>query len=155
MLLTDCTVNIYGENKSREEKIQDVFDERIKLNRGEFITSFCIDKQYLDLPYIHVKKTKNEKIDYPLISASSIMHQRKIRMAFSGFANYPFRSFEAENIINDKNLSPEQRADNIIQVLSDIALNNISGSAQYRRFVLKNIILDIISRFGELQFGKI
>ncbi|MFY9286727.1 MAG: hypothetical protein WAO64_08960 [Tissierellaceae bacterium] len=48
--------------------LMDVFDKRIKLDKGELICQIIIKRDYLDLPSIHVKRTKYEKIDYPLIT---------------------------------------------------------------------------------------
>lgn len=150
LLLTDCDVIIKGNKTQRQVNINDIFDKEINLNKGEFIVGFYIDKQYLNLPFIHVKKTKNEKIDYPLISMASVLHDGKIKMAFSGFSNFPFRSLEAENILNKLSLSAQDRAEKVVSFLSPLAIDNISGSKNYRFFVLKNMLLDIITKYGEL-----
>lgn len=41
--------------------LMDVFDKRIKLDKGELICQIIIKRDYLDLPSIHVKRTKYEK----------------------------------------------------------------------------------------------
>jgi len=114
------------------------------LQKGEFILKSTVNKIYLQMPYIHVKKTKNEKIDYPLITAAALKKDGQIRIAFSGLASYPFRDIGIETVLNDSPLSFDVRADKITQALSGIILNDLSGSADYRKYVLKNTIVNIL-----------
>ncbi len=114
------------------------------MKKGEFIANVSIDKDYLRLPYFHIKKTKNEKIDYPLITAAGLKKDGLIRIAFSGLAPFPFRDARVEGIINDRRLKDGQKADKIADELSDIISDDLSGSAQYRKFVLKNIIVNVL-----------
>lgn len=143
MLLTDCEVVICGIDGVRKVSIHDAFDRRIKLNCGEFIVRFVFDKAALGAPFVHVKKTKNEKIDYPLLTLAAIKYQGRIRMAFSGLCDFPFRSAQIETIIND-NSSLQNKADMVATQLPDKALTNIAGSGAYRIFVLKNTVLNAL-----------
>ncbi len=144
LLLTDATLTIAGQSGLHEFKIDQIFNERIILNKGDLIVKITIDKKFLNAPYFHIKKTKNEKIDYPLITTEGLKINGHLRIAFSGLAAFPFRDVEAENILNDSNLDFYQRADKIVQILSRIILNDVSGSAEYRKFVLKNTIINVL-----------
>jgi hypothetical protein len=70
-------------------KINEIFDRRINLIQSELVTQFIIDKDYLSLPYNHIKKTKNEKIDYPLLTIASLKKENTLRLAFSGLCSFP------------------------------------------------------------------
>jgi xanthine dehydrogenase molybdenum-binding subunit len=128
-----------------------VFVERLQLPRGEFIVQFVIDKGYKSLPYVHVKKTKNEKIDYPLVSIAALRKDNKIRLAMSGVCAFPFRSSDMEERLNDMNDSWGVRADKALEHLPAPVLNDVSGSDGYRKFVLKNTLLNTLNTLEAMQ----
>lgn len=145
LLLSDSQVVIAGENGQRQAPIYEVFNERLKLNRGEFILQFIIDKVYTTLPHVHVKKTKNEKIDYPLITVAALKKDDRIRIAFSGLCAFPFRSLKTEDHLNDKNCEWDIRINNVISNLPAPVLNDISGTDKYRVFVLRDVLLNTLT----------
>lgn len=144
LLLTDATITLAGLNGAKEYDINQIFKERILLPKGEFILKTTVCKEFLKLPYIHVKKVKNEKVGYPLLTTVALKKGEKLRIAFSGLASYPFRDIGVETILNDSSLSFEQRAGQILQSLSGLVLSNLSGSAEYRIYVLKNTIINVL-----------
>jgi len=150
LLLSDAKLTFAGTCGFREYSIDTVFRERLLIPRGEFLTGVTLDKSFFSLPYFHEKKTRNEKIDYPLITAAGLKKGKTLRIAFSGLAAYPFRSIEAEQILNDGPLSPEQKADRVVKCLSDIIQSDLSGSSEYRKFVLKETILNILGTMKEV-----
>jgi CO/xanthine dehydrogenase FAD-binding subunit len=145
LLLSDCSVVIAGEDSLRHVPIHLIFNKEWKLSRGEFIVQFIIDGKYLELPYFHIKKTKNEKIDYPLLSLAAFIDSGNIKAAFSGLCEFPFRSMEIESELNKKNIPVEERIKNVFNLLPAPVLNDISGSDQYRLFVLKNTLLNVMN----------
>lgn len=148
LLLCDSKVIIASANKRRTVSINEVFNKRMNLEPGEFIVQIVIDKEYALLPYAHVKRTKQDKIDYPLITSAALKKDNKIRIAFSGLCQFPFRSREVENALNDLSLPEEVRINNAIQNLPEAILNDDAGSSGYREFVLVNIIRDTFKRLG-------
>ncbi len=144
LLLTDARLTAAGRNGLKEYPISQVFRERLLLPRGEFLVGAVIEKSFLPLPYFHEKKTKNEKIDYPLITSAGLKKDGLLRIAFSGLASYPFRDAGLETMLNDPALSFGSRADRIVQALSGVLLSNLSGSADYRNYVLNNTILNVL-----------
>ncbi|MCX7614241.1 MAG: FAD binding domain-containing protein [Clostridiales bacterium] len=148
LLLSDCDVVLFGKNGIRQVKISEVFDRRMKLNSGELIVQFIIGREFINAPFIHVKKTKNEKIDYPLLTLAAMKHLDKIRMAFSGLCKFPFRSTVIEDLINNTNSEIKTRIENAALQMPDLVLNNVDGSDQYRLFVFKNTIENVIEQLG-------
>jgi CO/xanthine dehydrogenase FAD-binding subunit len=63
------------------------------------------DIEYLNLPHAAVKKTKISKIDYPIVSAAALKKNDQVQIALSGALSYPFRSYEVERALNDKNMT--------------------------------------------------
>ena len=90
------------------------------------------------------QKTKNEKIDYPLVSIAALKKDDRIRLAMSGVCSFPFRSPQIEECINDKSISREARATKVLDLLPAPVLNDISGSDGFRKFVLKNTLINTL-----------
>ena len=146
LMLSDSKVIICGTNGKRNVLLNDLFYQKIKLNDGDLITQIIIDKKFLSLPYSHVKRTKNEKIDYPLLTITAIK-EKKINIAFSGLCEYPFRSNLIENILNDNSISFDEKMKKIIKNLPDKILDDLGGSSEYRKFVLDTMISEILESF--------
>lgn len=124
--------------------VQQVFHERLQLQKGEFIVSAATSKSLVQTPYFHMKKTANEKIDYPLLTTAGIKVNGALRIAFSGLAAFPFRDEGVEGILNNATFDFTTRAQKIGDILSGIILNDIWGTADYRRFVLQNTIENVL-----------
>lgn len=147
LLLTDSKVVIAGPTGVKVVFIHEVFQQQFQLNEGEFIVQVKIDRSYFDLPYVSVKKRRQWDIGYPLITVSAIKIDGQIRIAFSGLCSYPFRSEKIEMDINNRQLSPQARIDQVINDLPNPILEDVHGSAQYRIFVLRNTLSDILNVF--------
>ena len=148
LLLTNSKVFIFDGNSEIEKNINDIFDRKIILKENEFITKFAIDTKYLDLPYIHVKKTKSDKIDYPLLTTVAIIDNNNLKIAFSGLCSFPFRSEKIENILNNQELNRENKLNEMLKSLQESPMDNIDGSKRYREFVLKNTVNKVLDNFN-------
>ncbi|MBZ9686852.1 FAD binding domain-containing protein [Clostridium estertheticum] len=139
-LIADSNAIIYGEKGKRIVPINRAFNQRLQLEKGELLFQLTTDMSYSNLPHVCIKKTKQEKIDYPLISMAALKKNNNIQMAFSGVCAYPFRSIEMEEYINNKTVSKEKRIEQAISHLPAPIFGNIQGSSEYKKFVLKNLL---------------
>lgn len=146
-LLCDSTVIIAGSGGIRRTPINEAFNKTLKLGTGEFLVSIETDKYYISLPYVNIKKTRLEEIDYPLVSISALKKDGFIRIAFSGACPYPFRSSNVEEDLNNRLEPVETRIKNAIGRFPCPVMGGISGSAEYREFVIKNALFDILKAF--------
>ncbi len=146
LLLTDAKIIIYGPRGFRRITFKNAFDQEIKLRNGEFIYQIKIKKDMLSLPFTHVKKTAIEKIDYPLITVCSITYENRLRFAFYGLCSFPFRSLEIEKILNDEQLSLEEKLEKTHGLLPEPPITDYEGTGEYRLFVFDNIIKSILER---------
>lgn len=144
LLLTDCEVIIAGKNGLKTVSIHDVFQKQMNLQADEFVVQVVIGKPFAEMPYITEKKTKIDRIDYPLITMAALKKEEAIRISFSGLCEYPFRSPELEEVVNDRNLNPEERASRSLNQIPGPVMDDINGSSEYRKFVLQNLIADAI-----------
>lgn len=152
LLLTDAKVTVAGPSGLTDYKISQIFDQRMNIPKGHFLICTTISKSLIQAPCFHVKKTKNEKVDYPLITTAGLIKDGLIRIAFSGLASYPFRNTDIEDMLNDSNLTFSERADRIANTLSDILLNDLTGSREYRNYVLKNTLTNILETARENNY---
>lgn len=153
LLLSDAELLLYGPDGMRTEGIQRVFHQRMCLKPGEFVAQVHIPVWALHAPYAHIKKTTQERIDYPLVNVTALYRESKLRAAFSGLCAFPFRSAEAEDILNDTAASPQARAGAVAALLSEKAHADVEGSGAYRLFVLKNTILHLLETWEHNSLG--
>jgi len=149
LLLTDSKVTVAGTAGKSEKPIDRIFNEKPLLNAGELLVNIIIDKKYINNPYSHSKKTKQEKIDYPLVTIASVKNDDEIRIGFSGLCVYPFRL----DIIfgNIDNTNPESEINNILNRVPAPIVNDILGSAEYREFVTRNLLIDLFNYYGGMN----
>lgn len=144
LLLADAGMTAADVSGAKSYSIHEIFNERLRLPKGELFVLTSVSKKMAQAPFFHEKKTKNEKIDYPLITTAALVSDGLLRIAFSGLAAYPFRDMGAEKILNDRTLDSAQRACGADAALSGIIQSDLNGSAEYRRFVLKKTVINIL-----------
>ncbi|MCK6258238.1 FAD binding domain-containing protein [Fictibacillus sp. KIGAM418] len=143
-LLTDSKIVAAGMDGIRTEALMNVFNKTLRLNRGEFLLQLQTDKHYLELPYLCVKKRQQWDTGYPLVTIAAIKAEEGIRVAFSGVCPFPFRSREMEKALNANGASLQDRILASLKHLPKPVLDDVEGSSQYRLFVLKNTLFDIL-----------
>lgn len=144
LLLCDSTLMIAGPNGTKNVSIKETFKGKPVLKRGEFIVQAITDNVYINLPFKHVKRTKQERVDYPLLTSVLMKKDNKIRAAFSGLCGFPFRSEKVEKHLNNTNIELKIKIDNVINLLSNSISSDILGSAGYREFVLRNTLAEML-----------
>lgn len=150
-LLCDSEIVMASPQGLRYMKITDVFNESLKLQKGEFIIQLRTEESYLSLPYEYIKKTKQDNVDYPLLGIAALIKDNLIRIAFSGLCPFPFRAARIEQELNNINTCLEDRIDKAVGNLPVPILADIRGSAEYREFVFRKALYDLINRIGVMQ----
>lgn len=148
LLLSDCSVTIAGPSGTRDVPLMQAFCERMRLENGGLIVKFTIRRYFTKLPYVHVKKTSAEKIGYPLLTACALRMDEELRVAFSGVCAYPFRSPDIERILKNRQVPPETMADLCLQNLPAPVHDDITGKANYREFVFKETLVNLLGTLG-------
>lgn len=143
-LITNAHVLIAGKYGVRTEDINKIFDQKLKLEKGELLLQIILDRSCGELPYYAVKKTKLSRVAYPLLSMAAVKKGNKMRYAFSGVCSFPFRSNSMEECLSNTSLDPEKRVEKALKYIPGSILSNAEGSSEYRKFVLKNTLLDSI-----------
>jgi aerobic carbon-monoxide dehydrogenase medium subunit len=81
-----------------------------------------------------------------LITVAALEIDQKIRIAISGLCPFPFRVNKVEEFLNNRQLSYKERITMALNDLPSPILNDVEGSADYRIFVLQNLLLDVLTR---------
>lgn len=153
LLVSRCEVVIEGAGGTRREPLEQVFNQSLRLAKGDLLLQVVIDKNYTDLPFYSVKRTANgrvkypqDRIGYPLISAVFLKKDDRLCAAFSGVCPFPFRSFELENVLNDRSISVAERLDSIMKLLPGPVVDDMEGSGSYREFVFRKTISEALEK---------
>jgi aerobic carbon-monoxide dehydrogenase medium subunit len=147
-LLADSQVILAGPEGIRNVPINDIFHEDLKLNPGEVLVQLVTDKRAIEAPYISIKRRQQWETGYPLITIAGLAINNRIRIAISGLCPFPFRSLEVEGLLNNRQISMEERIGKAIEILPQPILDDVEGSADYRLFVLKNLMFDVMNVLG-------
>ena len=147
LLVSDSKIIIAGQNGQRTELLRDIFDGRLQLEKGEMLVKVIVPKKYLNLPHLHVKRTKNEVIDYPLVSMVALENGSNIKIALSGIGDYPFRSDQLESILNDDTISKENRIKRAVNGIDDKIKGDLSGTKEYKKFMIHHVLDTALENF--------
>ncbi|NLT21217.1 MAG: xanthine dehydrogenase [Syntrophomonadaceae bacterium] len=152
LLLTDTEALIAGPSGMKTRQVNAIFNQSVQLEPAEFIVQLHMAEKYLALPYIHVKKTKQDKINYPLVTICALKNGQEIRVAFSGVSDFPFRCSNMEAALNERSRPIDSRVARALEVMPVRVLNNLEGSADFRRFILTNLLTSVV---GSLEADAI
>lgn len=144
LMLAGAKAGLCGPNGRRTVPFDDVFDGRMHLAPGELVVNIHIPAWALTARHAHIKKTAQEKIDYPLVNVTAIWKERALRVAFSGLARRPLRSHEVESALNDRGASCQSRAQRAAKLLEKDAHTDAEGSGEYRLFVVQNMLQTLL-----------
>lgn len=150
-LLADSQVVLAGPEGIRVVPINEVFHEELQLKRGEVLVQLITQRKAIEAPFVSIKRRQQWEIGYPLVTIAGLFMNNLIRVAISGLCPFPFRSQEAEAVLNDLQIPIDVRIERVMEVLPQPLLDDVEGSADYRLFVLKNLLFDVANR---LESGK-
>lgn len=147
LLLTESHVVIASHTGLKQQPLSERFDQKLQLEKGEFLVQIITEQKEIDSPFLNIKKRRQWDVGYPLLTTAAMQKNNRLKIAFSGLCNFPFRNEQMENSLNTNQLSKEERVKQAVQHIPASILDDVNGSAAYRLFVLKNTMLDILDTF--------
>lgn len=147
LLLTESDVIIAGPTGLTQHSIMDRFNQNLQLEKGEFLVQIATKQNEIKRPFVNFKKRRQWDVGYPLITAAALKKNGKIKIAFSGLCAFPFRNKRMEESFNNLQLCKKERIDQVIKHIPSPVLDDVHGSAEYRMFVLKNTLFDVLDAF--------
>ncbi len=149
LLLADAQIEIAYAGGMKTLPVAQALSNGRRLQNGELIVRVTVNEKSAALPCYHIKKSKTEKIGYPLVTVCALLKDDALALAASGLCAYPFRfpDIKTEVLFSAADIT-EQLAGRIPAPV----LDDLEGSAAYRLFAFKktaeNIILDIRKNRG-------
>lgn len=143
-LLSDSQVVTVGSEGTKVVSINEIFREQLQLSPGQFLVQIVTEKRFTEAPFFTLKRRQQWDTGYPLITVASLKIDNKIRVALSGLCPFPFRSQGVEAALNNREMSEAERVEHALTLLPEPILDDVEGSANYRLFVLRNVLLDVL-----------
>lgn len=150
LLVSDSEFVVRGPHGERKAAAADIFNKVLCLEKGEFLMQVHVPREMTAAPFISLKATGNgnvgypqDRIGYPVVSAAGIKRDNRVRLAFSGVSDFPFRSPQVEEALNKPDGDLETRVEEATDHLQGLIYGDLEASAPYRRFVLQNMMTNI------------
>jgi CO/xanthine dehydrogenase FAD-binding subunit len=143
LLLTDAEVQLAGPGDERSVPLAELFDKRLKLEKGEFIRGFTLDAGWAEAPWHYRRRTRGGSVDYPLLTACFLAVDGGLRIAAGGLFPYAARLIEAE-----KSLAGGGSPADAAGAVSVSYRNDERGSGEYRRRLLELAIETAVEQLG-------
>ena len=121
--------------------MHELFAKRMRLDAGELFVSVTLPAEATE-PGFYTRRTREARIDYPLVTLCMARVDGRLRMAVSGAHGYPVRSEAAEKALAAGNGRPRARAEAAADAIPDRLWDDMRGSAEYRRELLVLAIID-------------
>jgi CO/xanthine dehydrogenase FAD-binding subunit len=144
-LLSDSQVLIVGPEGKKMVPINEIFLEKLQLKKGEFLVQLVTETRFIKAPFFSFKRRQQWDTGYPLITVAALKIGQEVRVAISGFCPFPFRSKELEASLNKRDLPAVSRIDEGVSKLPKPILDDVEGSAKYRLFVMRNLLMDVLA----------
>jgi aerobic carbon-monoxide dehydrogenase medium subunit len=144
-LLADSQVLIVGPDGKKMVPIHELFLEKLQLKKGEFLIQLATETRFISAPFYSFKRRQQWDTGYPLITVAALKIGQEVRVAISGLCPFPFRSKELEASLNKRDLPVSSRIDEGLSKLPKPILDDVEGSANYRLFVLRNLLSDVFT----------
>ncbi|MFP4643705.1 MAG: FAD binding domain-containing protein [Spirochaetales bacterium] len=142
-LLFDGVAEVAGGGTRRTVALREVFDKRLRLNKGEFLVRLGMPKSLAKrAPTFYRRHTRDSRVDYPLATVCMAKTDDRLRFAASGAYSYPICTREAEEAMNKAGAGASAIADAAVAALPKRCLQDMRGSSEYRRALLHRAIRD-------------
>ena len=149
LLLADSShAVIAGPQGLRRARFADVFDRTLHLNPQEFLAQVTVSEGELGWPFVCVKKTRLDWVDYPLFTLAAIQVDRQVHVACSGLVAYPFRSGAMDRALNERTTPLAERVEAAAHLVPAPVVSDIHGTDAYRLFVFKRTLADTVAKLG-------
>ncbi|MDY0407707.1 FAD binding domain-containing protein [Virgibacillus soli] len=151
-LLADSTLEIATmDGNVRQVSIHDIFKQDLHLSEGEFIVQIMTDEKFLNMPHFHSKKTKQSKLNYPIVTLAALRVDEKIRVALSGAYPYPTRLLKLEKLMAAASKKFDGNIERVMKKLPTSIIDDMYASLEYRKFLLERSMIDMFQKLERMS----
>lgn len=148
-LLVESWAEVASGDSIERRPFGSVFDQALTLAPGEFILQFIAPRDVISQNFSSRKMTRFDWIDYPLVTVAATRESACIKVAITGYGEAPVRLQELDAILSDNTKRAQERARIAVDRISVAAVDDLHGSALYRKFVLEHTLADIVQTLEE------
>ncbi len=149
LLVCGAEAMVAGPQGNRTVPINELFDKRLRLEKGELLVQLRVPRPAAEAPWHHVRREKGTRTDYPIVSVSLARIDGRLRMAASGVCNFPFRSDEIDETLSDTNRTAEKRAQRALEQLPSGVRSDQRASAEYRSHLFVQAVVESITKLEQ------
>jgi CO/xanthine dehydrogenase FAD-binding subunit len=151
LLVSGGTADCAGPEGRRTVPFAELFDRRLGLRPGELLVACGLEKSAAAGAWFHRRRVQGTRTDYPLVTACFLVWEGEIRLALGGALNYPFWAAEVDELLNRRSVPAEKTAAAVLEKIGGAFREDFRASADYRRHLLKNILVKALSELGGKQ----
>ena len=146
--LADAEVLTVGPNGRRTARFHDRFDGTLTLEPGELVLALSVPEGVRQRPSHAQKATRLDYVDYPLVTIAALRSaDGRVHVALSGLKPEPFRSAALDAALAGSG-SAVDRAGRAARHLPATLVQDLHGTADYRRFVAQTVLADTLAALG-------
>jgi xanthine dehydrogenase molybdenum-binding subunit len=148
LLVAEGVAFIAGPDGERNAPLTELFSKRLRLGPEEFIISVTVPSEAAAAPWVHRRKTKDSRIDYPIMTLCAARLGGSIRFAVSGVHGYPLRSAAAEEAIRTSGGDPGERAHAGVRAIDARPKDDFRASGEYRQVLFTHALTDAVEELS-------
>lgn len=143
--LGGAEVTVAGPRGRHTARFEERFGGSLSLAPGELLLELSIPESVADCPSYASKATRLDYVDYPLATLAAMKGpDGQWRVAWSGLLPEPCRSDAVDDALSAGG-SPGARVAEALRQLPPRLVEDLHGTADYRRFVCEQILGDAIA----------
>ena len=147
-LLAGADLLIAGPAGERSVPLQQLFDKRLLLKKGEILLQLIIPREISGLASFSKRREKHGPVDYPLCHLAALKNEKTLTVAVSGLCAFPFRSLDLEKLLNDSSLTIKQKVAKASALLPVAIRKDELGSAEYRQALWQQDLVTMLEEMG-------
>lgn len=125
-----------------------VYDNGLRINKGDLVIQFIVDVDELSKPYYTKKIRKIDSFGYPALALAVVNDNDYLKAAFSGITQNAFNAPRVDRALNNKKLPINQRVNQAINAIPYPIIQTLQGSPEYKKFLLRNQLTAAIKKLG-------
>lgn len=149
LLVCGAEALVAGPHGKRTLPINELFEKRVRLEKGELLVQVKVPRTSAEAPWHHVRRERGTRTDYPIVSVSLARVDGQLRMAASGVCSFPFRSNAVDETLSETSRSAEKRAHLVLEQLPSEVRSDQRASAEYRSHLFVKAIIESITELEQ------
>ena len=149
LLVCGAEALVAGPDGKRTVSLNQLFEKRLRLERGELLVQLRVPRAAAEAPWHHVRRVKGTRTDYPIVSLSMAQVDGGLRMAASGVCSFPFRGDDINATVSETSRPASKRAERVLEQLPAEVRSDQRASAEYRSHLFVKAIIDSINELEQ------